>query len=348
MNNPKVPEIDHRKLIPIWIEAEKTRLEPEEPPLPKALDGETLAEIEKIFEASKKDARKPETKTKLTKQTGALVTKRMKKIIADRKKVKLPSQYEREQKIMELQRMMPPSMQLISPNMLDNREDVFKARIRGKGEVKGGFNNQEGNPDVNRVENWSIWAWAWAMNGSDTCVGSYYWRYRIWVGNFDTDIQPDRRLVVTPWAVLSGYYYLVAYEFMNQYPFFARAKLRCWTGTWHWHYSRGTYNPEWSGWRRSRDVFRREISKGYIYDNINVPYPGTKVSTPARWDPPGVITQPNPINCYGAVAPYDVVDFYVLPEICVETQGLLTYSRLDFSLIDVPFVTAEFETGYYL
>ena len=50
MNNPKAPEIDQRKLIPIWIEAEKMRLEPEEPPMPRALDGETLAEIEKIFE----------------------------------------------------------------------------------------------------------------------------------------------------------------------------------------------------------------------------------------------------------------------------------------------------------
>jgi hypothetical protein len=72
------------------------------------------------------------------------------------------------------------------------------------------------------------------------------------------------------------------------------------------------------------------------------------VTTPDHFDPPGVYTTPNPDNEYGLVKPFDVVDFYVSPAIYAETQSILSYAEINFSAVDVPFVTVSFEEGYLL
>ena len=164
-----------------------------------------------------------------------------------------------------------------------------------------------------------------------------------------------QRLVVTPMAALSGYYDLFAYHLWgtpvylaDQYA--AQVYLHFYTGIWHWQYDTGSgsYNPVWSGWRSSYNVVNPGIISGNVHYDIDIPYPGTKVRTPDHMDPPGVLTQPNPINNYAVVTPNDVVDFYVRPRLCARTDGFVTYAKLDLSLIDVPYVIAELESGFHL
>lgn len=344
------PKPDDRKLIPIWIQEEESRRVIEEQPPQLAVDPEIATKIEELLKTAIKDIIKPEILDKTKSQARDLLIKGIEKTAEKREREKLPTQYEREQSIMNFRRFLPSNRSLISPNMLENREDIFKPRVRNEAEVKSGFNNQEENPDVNRVENWSIWAYAQGINGGDACWSSLYWRYRIWVPDFDTSIQSDRRLVVTPMAVLSGYYDLFSIPVPP--PILARpnalVRLDFGTGTWHWHYTGSSYEPEWTGWRISLGVVYREIIYLNAHQDISVPYPGTEVRTPARFDPPGVSTSPNPRNNYGMVKPFDVVDFYVRPRVCAITYDPISYARLDFSLIDVPFVVVDFETGYPL
>jgi hypothetical protein len=348
MKKPDELKPDHRKLISVWIEEETKRREQDErlPQLP--IEEQTTKQIEDLCLHYAAPLFPAENRRELEKKAKTILESALKDRAAKREMMKLPSQFERDQQIMNFKSKMPGNKTIISPNAMEKREDIFIPRVRKEAETQNGVNNQEGNPDVNRVENWSIWCYAWGMNGGDACWSSLYWRYRIWVPSFDTSIQPDRRLVVDPMAVLSGHYELYGFYF----PFLsspnASVFLRFWTGTWHWHYTGSGYEPEWTGWKRSHTLVDHSISYGNLYQNVAIPYPGTQVRTPARFDPPGVHTDPNPINYYGSVLPNDVVDFYVKPEICAMTSGMLSYAKIDFALIDVPFVTAAFETGYYL
>lgn len=353
MNNPNVPDAKHRGLIRIWLQEEEQRRKAEEQPPQLAVGAQSLAEVEKLFRTALKGAKAPSSMETIKKKAQALVTKGIEDAASGRGKVKLPTQYEREQCLMNFKRMLPVDRILVTQNAAENRDDVFIPTMKMLAGVKNGFNNQEGNPDVNRVENWSIWAYVWGRDGGDACWSSLYWRYRIWVPNFDTSRQSDRRLVVTPHAALLGYYDVFAQPSGGIFGFFqtspqASVNFRFWTGTWHWHYNGVTYDPEWTGWKRSYDIVNRQTTHGNIHQDINVPYPGTEVITPSHFDPPGVITQPNPGNYYGSVKPFDVVDFYVRPQLCAQTDSYASYAKLDFSLIDVPFVTASFEEGYYL
>jgi hypothetical protein len=341
------PNLEHRKLIPEWVKEEEQRQKLEETPPPLAVDADTAGEMQKLLLDAMNHGQAAQRFEEAQKKVRDLLTQGIEKIAAAREKAKLPTQYEREQKIMAIRRVLPPQIHLVSPNAIERRPDIFEPKIKGKAEAKSGNNNEEGNPDVNRIENWSIWAYVLASSGGFASWSDPYWRYRIWVPAFDTTVQPDRRLVVSPMAVLAGSYDLFALSFM----FFscrAAVTLRFWTGTWHWRFTGSTYSPEWSGWRRSFDVVGRESISINTHVNLNVPYPGTQVSTPSHFDPPGVVTQPNPINNYGLVKPDDIVDFYVRPELIADTGGPFSYARLGFDLIDVPFVTVDYQTGYLL
>lgn len=344
----KIPS-DDRKLIQIWIELEKQREKDEDQAPLLAVDEKIVAEIEKAIEPVVQPRIPPADLERIKNETTAILKNWVNKVAAERPKTKLPSQYEREQKIMNFRRLLSPDVQLISPNAFEKREDIFKPRVRKEAEVKSDFISTEGNPDVSRVENWAIWAYALGMNGGDASWSGLYWRYRIYVPNFDTSIQPDRTLVVTPRAVLNGYYSIFASPIIGWFPLMASVAHRYYTGIWHWHYSPNGYEPEWVGWRRSYDVVSQQVtSYANIYQAINIGYPGTAVATPMVFDPPGRKTSPNPVNKYALVRPYDCVDFYVRPEVRVETIGFVTYAKIDFSLIDVPFVTVEYQTGYDL
>lgn len=197
---------------------------------------------------------------------------------------------------------------------------------------------------VPREEDHTIWANAWGRNGGGACSDAPYWRYRIRIPNFDTSRQRDRRLVVTPRALLNGYSELSQQPSRSS----AQAVLRFWTGVWHHQYTGSGYDSRWSGWRRSYDRIRRDTVGASTRQNVTVGSPGLVVSTPHVHDPPGRITQPNPINNYAVVRPNDVVDLYVNPQVCAATAGSPSYARMDFSLIDVPNVTVALETGYHL
>jgi hypothetical protein len=345
MSNEFAPDPKHRKLIQIWIQEEKERLEREERPPQRPVDSGTAEEIQKLLKET--DALGFE---KIEKQARSLLEKGIEKATRDREKIKRPTQYEREQYCMKFRSLLPTGRDLVWANALENRKDIFPPRKNGRAEIKSGVHNEEGNPDINRVENWAIWAYVWAIFGGSAYNADLYWRYRISVPWFDTSVQPDRRLVVTPMAVLQGYYQLMAVLSSSFLGPETSVELFFWTGTWHWHFTGSSWDPEWTGWRRSFGTVSREITNGNIHQSIDIPYPGARVMTPARFDPPGVHTSPNPRNNYGVVVPFDVVDFYVRPALSADTDGnaMLSYARLDFSLIDVPFVTAEFEEGYLL
>jgi hypothetical protein len=348
INDKKFLDVDHRKLIPIWIKEEEERRKIEKEEKLGAIDRKNFARIESLIKENQMKLIDPDYLHKIEPEAKEILLDGIKKALKEDKKIKLPTQYEREQQTLTFVQKISEKKQIIWPNGIFCRDDIFKPIVKNEAEVKCGFNDLEGNPDVNRVENWSIRAYAWGINGGDACAFQYYWRYRIWVPSFDTSKQPDRRLVIDPMAVLTGYYRLMSIPiYSNRYPW-ARARLYFYTGTWHHHWTGNSYEPEWTGWKRSFDTINRKISFGNILQYINISYPGTQVRTPDHFDPPGVLTQPNPINHYGMVEPYDVVDFYVRPVICASTHDVISYARNDYSLIDVPFVSAEFEEGYLL
>lgn len=203
---------------------------------------------------------------------------------------------------------------------------------------------QESAFTVSRAENYTIWASAWGQNGGGSCSNVPGWRYRIGVPSFDTSRQRDRRLVVTPRAILTGYSDLVEQHGRSS----AQVVLQFWTGVWHHRYTGSGYDSRWSGWRRSYGVVSRNSVGSSTRQNVTVGSPGVAVYTPQVHDPPGRRTSPNPINNYGLVGPNDVVDFYATPQVCATTSESPSYARVDFSLIDVPSVWVALETGYNL
>lgn len=223
-------------------------------------------------------------------------------------------------------------------------ETSSNAPVETSGEPLFESQAQEAVFQVARAENYTIWANAWGQNGGNACSDAPYWRYRIQIPNFDTSRQRDRRLVVTPRAQLNGYSELAEQPPRSS----AQAILRFWTGVWHHRYTGNGYNSNWSGWRRSYDVIRRDTVGASTRQTITVGSPGLVVSTPMVHDPPGRITQPNPINNYGLVRPNDIIDLYVNPQVCATTAGSPSSARIDYSFIDVPAVTVGLETGYIL
>lgn len=334
-----------RKLIPIWIELEKERKKAEEKPPSLAVEEKIVSQIEDIIKPIIKPRIPTETIEEIKKKCTDIIKNWNKKVSAEQMKKRLPMQYERDQKIMNFRRCLPSDVQLVSPNALEKREDIFKPKVGKEAGVKCDFINTEGNPDVNRVENWAIWAYAWAKNGDSAYHSGLYWRYRIWVPNFDNSTDSSRILKVTPRTVLDGYYKLFAFPLGFQFWSLSSPKasvtLRFYTGKWHHRYTPDGYDSKWVGWRRSEDVVHYEISDGNVHHDIKIPYPGIEVLSPRFFPPPGIGVSPNPINVYSYVDPYDVVDFYVRPMLFVKTKEL-SFAKLDFSLIDVPFVTVEY------
>ncbi|HAF10698.1 MAG TPA: hypothetical protein DCK98_11545 [Chloroflexi bacterium] len=252
---------------------------------------------------------------------------------------------------MRARQQLPAGQHLVSPNGMQMRDDIFLPRHQGSSDLGSGLNDREGNPDVNRVEPWSIWAFAWAQDGGSADWSALHWRYRIWVPSSFPACEASWFLSVTPRAVLTGRYDLIALTLLSLFGVSsARVVHRFWTGTWHWRNTAGTWTPTWNGWRPSYNVVDHSVSVwGNVSQSISVGYPGTAVQTPMEIPPPGVSIQPNPVNDYGIVAPSDVVDFYVRPELIVTTTGAPSYAKLDLSLIDVPFVIAEYAChGFYL
>ena len=352
MNDSSRPQPDHRKLIPIWIKEQEALLAELEKPPALAVDAETQSRIEALLDEDaqiKKGGLRPSPSKQTIEKVDRLFGEAQEKIASKRARPKLPTQYEREQAIMKVQLKLPPEQVIVSPNAFEKREDIFAPRVKGTGRVDMDFINQEGNPDVYRVENWAIKASAEAWNGGYAYGASLYWRYRIRVPNFDTMVQPDRRLEVTPMTVLNGYYYLFSYrEGISFDRPNASVKLFFWTGIWHWRLTGGGYEPEWKGWRKSRSVISNGLINGSIGQDVDVPYPGTEVQTPLYWPPPGQTVSPNPINHYGSVGPLDVVDFYVCPAIVAQTYDPISYAGISLWYLDVPFVRAAFEIGFFL
>lgn len=341
MNDSNRPQPDHRELIPLWIKEEKARRAEEEKPAPLAVDAETQSKIEALLDKDfrgKKDGITRRPSKQIIEKADRLLSGALKRMDSKRKKLKLPTQYEREQALMKMRLRLPSDQLAVSPCAQEKREDVFKPRVRSKAKVNLEFYDLEDSQDVRRRGDCYIQGYAEGRNGGEACASSLYWWYRIWVPNFDTSVQVDRRLQVTPIAVLRGYYRLfsiktgISLDRPN-----ASVKLSFWTGIAHWHHTTGDFQREWMGWHESQSVVYKGIINDNIGQDINVPCPGKQVRTLL-----------SPINCYGWVKPLDIVDFYVRPAICAKTVDPISYAGLQFDMLDVPFVRVSFETGYPL
>lgn len=360
MSTIKTHKDDHRDLIQIWIreEADRRQICNQEPDV--AIDEASMMQIERMI-----NEKKGHPIEETIRHADELLVEGFKALESKREKPQLPSRYEREVRILEFQRSLSHAETLILKTDHGIREDIFATigNIQSFGDPGGGENvNHErqtpGPVEFSDVGDKIEGAISRTVTGSGGKGGSWsaaYWRSRITAPAFDTSRQLDRRLVITPYVALVGNYSLCAgyvpsgpYKPQPFGPAQARVRLRFLSGICHWHWAGNTFEPEWSGWRASSDLVNRSITQGNIHCDIRVNYPGSGVSTPDHFDPPGVMTQPNPINNYAIVKPFDVVDFYLRPELLAYTQGFPSMASLAFSLLDCASITVRYEEGYLL
>jgi hypothetical protein len=191
--------------------------------------------------------------------------------------------------------------------------------------------------------------------GGSACGGRQNdWSFIFVVPDFDTTVQADRRLVIDPVVWTYGDYSLYANQIwgsgiclFGSFCFGARVKIEFYTRIQRWKWNGYYYDlSSWINWRRSRiNILFHSITEGNLQQEFNV---FSVIETPDHWDSPGTITQPNPINNYGTVKPYDIVQFFIEPYFCAETEGFVTYAALNIDYLNILYCVVRFETGYFL
>jgi hypothetical protein len=338
---------EDQELVELWSKEEMARQEDDARTPQAAIEQEAAAEIERLLQPAGPGTDDLGQAQGTQARVSELLEQGLAAAARGRATPALPTFKEREQAIVSLRRSLAPDQVLVFPSAFDGRDDIFRPRVQGDADVQRHVASLAPSAGIPHEENWTINAFAWGKNGGDAVWSELYWRYRIRIGTFDTSKDATRRLEVNPWAAFAGYYDLFANGAT------AGVRLRFWTGTWHHQYNGTGYTSQWSGWRRSFDFVERHINVSIflqtnIHQDVNVPYPGSLIRTPDRFDPPGVSTHPNDVNRYGSVRQFDIVDFYVRPELSATTDRSPSYARIDFSLIDVPVVTMKLIEGYSL
>lgn len=317
----------------IWIEEEKTR-KSQSKKSQWTLDSDELHSIRELID---KDGSDP-------KNIDNLVAGIFDKADSQVPTVDPPLANDLDQRIMIFQRSLAKDEYLISNDGFGIREDIFTPELAGEAEANFTLldhksNFRERNISVGETSTLgAIRGKAKSQHGGHSIYSAPYWRFRIYVGNFDATRLPYRFLCIDPCVSATGRVMLMAFSRYIRNPN-AGVYLRFWSGTRHWRFNGAGYDPTWSGWRRSRDVINKEIiSFDVVSQQISLSCPQTIIETPAYFDRPGSSSSPH-VNGYGRVEPYDIIDFYVAAQISAITKGVPTIAEIEFTTLHVPYIS---------
>ena len=192
-------------------------------------------------------------------------------------------------------------------------------------------------------------------HGSGACGGrNFDWRFLIRIPECDPRFpEDDYQLYINPVVWVRGEYNLLGIRFSSsgvcfadQLCFGAKIELTFFSRIRHWKWGGYYYDPvEWSDWRESFPVVSREIGEGNIHQDFDV---FSVINTPSFVNPPGVVVQPNPINTFGRVEPNDIIEFFIEPQFCTETEGLFTFANINIDSLEILYVVTNLDPRYPL